>query len=193
MHQDREWTRIAGEKECRYTPGMLITTEIPSRGGNLWSPRSLEGCPIFSATLCARGELAFRLQLQRCGVHTVPQPRWTRSIRKNMAEMSIAAAAKHFNAAHAVFVVFFGCDAFLANRPVKTRPTTSGFVLRVGAEQLLAAADAGISSRSLLRVVLSCKWRLGSALARHSELIISQLRAPLGVALANLFRHADPN
>ncbi len=110
-----------------------------------------------------------------------------------MAEMSVAAAAKHFNAAHAVFVVFFGRDTFLANRLIKTRPTAAGFVLGVGAEQLLAAADARVRSRPLLRVVLSCKWRLRSALTRYAKLIVTQFRAPLGVALVNLFRHGNPN
>ena len=110
-----------------------------------------------------------------------------------MAEMSVAAATKHFNAAHAVFVVFFGRDAFLMNRLIKARPTTAGFVLRVGTKQLLAAAYAGVSPGPLLRVVLSRKWRLGSALPSYAELLIGQLRTPLGVALVNLFRHVNPS
>jgi len=87
-------------------------------------------------------------------------------------EMSVTAAAKHFNAAHAVFIVFFGRDVVFLNWLVETWPSAAGFVLRIRAEQLLAAADTGVRSRPLLRVVLSGKWRLRSALARDSELFI---------------------
>ena len=140
-----------------------------------------------------RQSLTLGLQLQRGGVHTIAQSCRTRSIRKDMTEMSVTTAAQYFNAAHAVFVVFFCCDAVLLYRLIETGPPAAGFILRIGAEQLLAAAHARVSPGPLLRVVLSCKWRLGSTLARHSELVVGQLRPPIGVALTNLFRHENPN
>ena len=148
----------------------------------------------FSVPPRFRGELnlSLRLQFERCRVHAIPQSCRPGAIRKDVPEMSVAAAAKHFNAAHAVFVIFFGRDVLVLNRLVETGPATSGLVLRVGTEQLLATADAGVSSRLLLRVVLSAKRRFRSALPRYAELFIGQLRPPLGVALANLFRHANP-
>src|SRR6185312_11338368 len=51
MHQEREWTRIAGQRECRYTPG-------------LWIRRRRTGKPQKPSFVCLRGELELNLRFQ---------------------------------------------------------------------------------------------------------------------------------
>src|SRR5690349_734942 len=107
--------------------------------------------------------------------------------------MSVATAAEDFSAPHSILVIFFRRHAALSDRLIKAGPTAAGFVLGLRAEQLLAATDAGVGSLLLLRVVPSCEWRFGSALSCHTELLVGQLRSPLGFTLVNLFGHKSLN
>ena len=63
-------------------------------------------------------------------------------------------------------------------------------VFCVGAEKRLAAADAKIGARSFRVLVFAGERWFGSLLARDVILRVGEVRSPLFVVFANLFRHA---
>src|SRR5436853_5455178 len=105
-----------------------------------------------------------------------------------MAEVAAATRAQHLGADHPVRRVDLLVHGVLAGRSGEGGPAAARVVLRVGVEQLRAAAGAAVGARLEGVVVLAAERRLRSLLAQDAVLLGRQLFAPLLLGLLDL-RH----
>src|SRR4051794_22009909 len=110
------------------------------------------------------------------------------SVPEDVPEVAPAARAQHLGAHHAVGRVGLLLHGIFARGRRKGRPAAPGVVLRIGFEQLCAAAGAPVRARLEYVVVLTAERRLGSLLAQDAVLLGRQLGAPLLLGLLDL-RH----
>ena len=103
-----------------------------------------------------------------------------------MTEVSITARTDYLGSQHpqSVVGVLLHCGRIIG--PHKTGPAGAGLVLVVGAEQRCSAADAAVRAGGLVVVVLATEWPLGSLAARDVILLLTELLAPLPIALVDL-------
>src|SRR6266581_4962806 len=114
---------------------------------------------------------ALRLQLKRSGVHAITHPRRPRPIRKDMAQMRIAAGAAYFCPCHSVRAICVLGDHALGHWLVETRPAGPGVKLGVCAEQRLSAAHAGVRARVFGLVIFPGESGFGAGLAGYVKLL----------------------
>src|SRR5690606_16709005 len=124
-------------------------------------------------------------------VDAVPQPRGMRPVGEDVPEVAAAARAQNLGAHHPVARVGLLVDRALAGRGVEGRPAATGVGLRVGVEQLGPAAGAAVRAGLEHVVVLAGERRLGALFAEDPVALGIELRAPLGLGLANL-RQGSP-
>src|SRR6266566_778420 len=105
-----------------------------------------------------------------------------------MAEVAAAIRAHHLGAHHPVPGIGLLVDRLLGGRCVEGRPAAARVVLRLGAEELGAAARAAIRAWLEGLVVFTRKRRLGTLFAQDAVPLRIQLRAPLLLGLLD-FRH----
>src|SRR6185295_18671954 len=86
-------------------------------------------------------------------------------------------------------VVGLRLDRLAARRLVEARPAAARLVLRVGDEELGAAARTAVDAVGLRVVEHARPGALGALLAEHVVLLGRQLATPLLVSLLNLLRH----
>src|SRR5687768_15769321 len=106
--------------------------------------------------------------------------------------MGVASAADDLDAAHAQGGVLVLGDRVGVHRLPEARPAAAGVELRFGAEERLAAADAGVLAGSLGVPVGPSERALGTLLAGNVELFRRQALAPFRVALDQLVAHLVP-
>src|SRR5438552_13266911 len=128
----------------------------------------------------------FRLQLQRRRIDAVAQAGRAGAVVEDVAEMAVTFRAQHLGADHAVADIVFLVDMAIRRGRGKARPAAAGIEFRVGFEQRLAAAGAGVSALAVLMLVLAGEGTLGRLLAQHGILHRRQFLAPLGLALLDL-------
>src|SRR5690242_16927790 len=107
--------------------------------------------------------------------------------------MRLAPAAQHLGAAHEPGIVRLLLDRARLDRLPEARPAGAALVLRLRAEERLAAADADIGAGRLRIGVLAGPRPLGPVLTGDLVLLRRQLRLPLGVALDDLLGHFSSN
>src|ERR1700688_2136224 len=129
------------------------------------------------------------LQLQRGGVHAVTQPRRTRTIRKDVPQMRLAARTPDFSPTHAVRSIRKLFDRALSRWLIEAGPAGSGVEFCFGAEERLSAAHAGIRSRVFGLIVFPGERRLSSTFARYLVLFRRQFFLPLGFGFSNFLSH----
>src|SRR5690606_23579262 len=108
--------------------------------------------------------LLARHQPERRRVEAVALAGRLRAVRKDMAEMRVAAAAQDLRALHGEAAVGLGADRGRFDGGVEARPAGAGIVLGGGVEQRLAAADADVGAGLLAGVARAGEGPL-SALA----------------------------
>src|SRR5438034_146261 len=97
-----------------------------------------------------RNQKLFRLQLQRRRIDAVAQAGRAGAVVEDVAEMAAAFRAQHLGADHAVADIVFLVDMAIRRGRGKARPAAAGIEFRVGFEQRLAAAGAGIGALAVL-------------------------------------------
>jgi len=68
------------------------------------------------------GIVSFRIQVQRCRIHTEAIAGRRRAVRKDVAQMGIASAAQHFRPAHKQAAIFFQRNRIIIYGRPETRP-----------------------------------------------------------------------
>src|SRR4029078_2064187 len=111
------------------------------------------------------------LKSQNCTVHAVSQTGRLRPVIKNVSQMCIAAATKHFGSCHETAAVIFHFYVSLVHRLIKTGPTSPRFELVLAVEQRQSAADTLIDSVAVLVPVFAGECALGSFFSRDVELL----------------------
>src|SRR5581483_326046 len=119
------------------------------------------------------------------------QPGRLRAVIEDVAEVRAAAAALDLGADHAVARVLDLGDGVLVERLPEARPAGARLELGLGREERLPAADAAVGARVVVVPVSAGEGPLGALVARDLELLLRELRAPLGLGLDDLARGAD--
>src|ERR1017187_6942185 len=120
-------------------------------------------------------------KIQRSRVDAVTQAGGVRAILEHMAEMGAAARTVDFGARHAMGLIHMRVHPLGRHGQPEARPARAGVVLGIRAEQLLAAAHAGIDTRLLVIGVRAAEGRLRALLLRHLVLQVGQPGAQLGI------------
>src|SRR3954467_9536330 len=128
----------------------------------------------------------FGFELQGRGIDAVTQARRPRAVGEDMAEMAAALGAQHLGTDHAVADVPLLVDMALDGGLGEAGPAAAGIELRVGLEQHIAAAGAGIGAGAVVLLIFAGEGTLGRLLAQHCVLHRRQLAAPLLFALDDL-------
>ena len=102
-----------------------------------------------------------------------------------MPQVSIAAAADHFGAVHAVAEVFVVGDSGLVYRRPVAGPAATGVKLGVAVEQRRIAADAVVYTRLALQMVLAGKGAFSAPKAAYLVLRFGELSAPVLIRFAH--------
>ena len=131
--------------------------------------------PLYSSSSFERGR-----------VDAVAHPGRVRPVGEHVPEVAAARGAHHLGAHHPVARIGLLVDRILARRRVERRPAAARVVLRVGGEELRAAAGAAVGARLEDVVVLAGERRLGALLAQYAVCLGVELRAPLGLGLDDL-------
>src|SRR4029077_4409547 len=126
------------------------------------------------------------LEGQRAGVDAVTLPGRGGPVVENVAQVATAATADDLGAPHEQAVVRPQLDRLGDRGLVEARPPGARVELRVGAEQLAAAAGAPVEAVGVIVDVLTGEGALGVSLAQHAVLHRGQLLAPLLVRLLDL-------
>src|SRR5688572_13795473 len=101
--------------------------------------------------------------------------------------MCVAARTFHLHAAHTVGAVRFELDGLLIGRLPEARPTAAGLELRVGAEELGAAARAAVRPGLFAVVILAGESAFGAFLASDLVLLGSERGFPIGFGFFEFF------
>src|SRR5579864_3284501 len=129
----------------------------------------------------SRRILLGRLELERDGVHAVPQAGWPGTVVEDVAQMAAAARAEHLGPGVAEAVVFTGRYVILRNGRPEARPPCAGIELGVGAKQLVAAGRAAVDALAEEVMVLAGEGPLGVFLPQDGVLLRRKQAAPLGL------------
>src|SRR4051812_26917874 len=110
------------------------------------------------------------------------------AVREDVSEVAAAFGAEHLGAHHPVRRVGLLVHGLLARRRRERGPAAAGVVLRVGFEELCAAAGAAVRAVFEGVVVLAAERRLRPLFAEDAVLSGRQLLAPFLLGLLDL-RH----
>src|SRR6188474_1155026 len=125
-----------------------------------------------------------RLEIERDAVDAVAETGRRRTVRKNVAQVSAAAAAVHLGARHAVGLVHGRADGSV-ERGKEAGPPGTALELAAGGEECLAAAGTAERTRALLLQKRARAGRFGIVAAQHRVLLRRQRAAPFLVCLFN--------
>src|SRR5690606_8884321 len=106
-----------------------------------------------------------------------------------MAKMRIALLADRFAALHEMTIVLHFADLVGIDRLPEARPAGARFILRLGGEKRLAAADAVIGSGFLVMVVAAGERALGAFPAGDRIFLGRELGPPFRVGFRDFFTH----
>ncbi len=104
-----------------------------------------------------------------------------------MAQVSSAARAGNFSAAHAVSRVVMLRHGLRVGGNHEARPAASGVELGAGVEEQRAAAGAVVVAGFVVEFERAGEGPFGALLAQDVILLGRKLRAPLGIGLDDLF------
>src|SRR5439155_7411829 len=107
-----------------------------------------------------------------------------------MAQVATALPPHYPRSRHPQSRVGLHLDRLLARGHVERGPAATRVVLRVGDEELGAAAGAAVGAGLERVVVLTCESSLRALLAQHVVLLGSQLGAPLLLCFLDLWHHS---
>src|SRR5580692_10558998 len=141
---------------------------------------------MFSADHCQYLCLGASHEVQRDGIHAIPQTRGFWSIIEYMPQMRVAAAAGNRVALHTKAVVRTLDDVDGRYRLPETRPPGAGFELRLRIVQRGIAADATVQTVGMIARVLAREGYLGALLPGYAKCRGRQLRLPLRISLDDL-------
>src|SRR5438132_3754678 len=113
-------------------------------------------------------------ELQRSRVHAVAQAGGLRSVRKDVAQVGVTAAAANLRALHEPAIIRMSRDSVFADRLPETRPAGAGVKLRFRVEERLAAADASVEAGLLGVPVRAGEGPLCPLAARDAELLVGE-------------------
>src|SRR4029077_12100504 len=130
--------------------------------------------------------LLLRREVERRRVHAVAQPGGPGTIRKNVAQMRIAAGTARLGASHAITGVGMFADVLAVGGGKEARPSGSRIEFCFRAKEQCAAADAVVRPVIVLVPVLARESALGAAAAGDLILLRGQLLLPLGFGLGDL-------
>ena len=102
-----------------------------------------------------------------------------RAISEYVAQVTLAMMAQQFNAAHAVFQIFFLVNGTLINGVKKTRPSTTALELGGTVEQWLSAPSAYIDAIFVMVPKFARERSLGAALSQDAIFFRGQCIAPV--------------
>src|SRR5512144_1015751 len=111
-----------------------------------------------------------RAEVERRGVHAVPQARRLRTVLEHVAEVRAAAPALDLGARHEEARVLPRLHAPGRGRRGEARPAGAGLELRLRLEQRVAATGARVGSRPVVIPVLARERALRSLLAQDPVL-----------------------
>src|SRR5690349_22969618 len=100
-----------------------------------------------------------------------------------MAQVAAAGRAGRLRSGHEPGSVGLGGDGCWVDRGEEARPTRAGLELRLGPEELGAAAGATIRPGAMLVPEVAGEGPLGALLAKDAVALRRELGAPVGVAL----------
>ena len=129
-------------------------------------------------------------KLQGHRVDAIALVAWRWSVIENVPQVSIAAGAQQFDAAHTVTVIRSLANVCRVKFPMKTWPATTRVELALRAEQRVVTADTVIVPGFNMVAVLSAERGLGTGLAGHTVLFGIQLILPLPRLFNDLFHSA---
>src|SRR5262249_45664866 len=130
--------------------------------------------------------LTRRLQGQRAGVDAVALPGRARPVREDVPEVAAAGRAGDLGADHPVAAVDVRVDALERHRLDEARPACARVELRLGAEELRAAARTAVDAGRLGVEILAGERPLGALLAQNVVLRGREPLAPLGLCDVSL-------
>src|SRR5688572_3286662 len=119
------------------------------------------------------------LEIERAGVDAVAQARRLRPVLEHVTEMAAARGAHHLGARHPVARVRLGDHAVQRRRLVEARPAASRLELRVGAEELGAAARTAVHAVGVLVPIRAGERALRAFVAQDLVLLGRESLAPL--------------
>ena len=134
----------------------------------------------------------FLREIQGDGVDAIPQSRRLRTVIKDVTEVRIALFAKHFHACHSIAPVRLYADVLFGNRLPETRPSSSGFEFRLGAEQRVPATNAPVDSFLVQLVVFTGERRLRPLSSSDLKLLGCEQLLPFFLCFYHFLRHDDP-
>ena len=126
------------------------------------------------------------LEGQDFGVDAEPQSRWLGAVVEYVAEVAVAASAKHLNPVHAVAVVGTGPDVFLVDGLEETGPAGAGIELVVGLEEREATSNTEIGAVHVVIVEPATECGFGASPAQDFVLLRGQNLLPLGLGAHHL-------
>src|SRR5665213_2872750 len=138
----------------------------------------IAGLKIYPAMASRKGKTRLRAssvfclhKFYGCRINAKTLARGAWPVRKYMAEVGVALAAKDLFASHSVAHVAVDLNALVIDGSVKTRPTRAGMKFRLRSEQRLPAANAHIHSGFFRVFVLTGSGRFRAFLAGHVILL----------------------
>ncbi len=138
----------------------------------------------------ARG-LLFLLELEADAVHAVAQSRGLGPVVEDVAQVSPAARAKRFRAAHEEAVVRLGRDVVLNDRLEEAGPARAGIELGLRAEEVQAAAGALVGPLFLIMFERARESPFRTFLPGDFVLLGRQDFSPFFVGLGDFFAHRE--
>src|SRR5918994_625837 len=165
-------------------------SEIPLLAGSR-SRGSLKASAHAAACRASDSRASGRaLEIERAGVDAVAEARRVGPVVEHVTEVAAAGRAHDLRARHPVARVRLGDDAVEGGRLEEARPAAARLELRVGAEELRAAARAAVDAVSVLVPVGARERALRPLVAEDLVLLGAQTLAPLRVGQLDLLGHA---
>ena len=103
---------------------------------------------------------------------------WGWAVVKDVPQVRVADGAADLRSGHGKLPILLVGHVLVANRGPEARPSTAGVELRLGAKELIAAADALVDPLFVVVVVLAGEGPFGTAFARDLVLFAGQLLFP---------------
>src|SRR4051812_6898858 len=162
------------------SPSPLSASRTASRTSR-WSSatRTRAGFTGMREWSARSGRRSTGLEVERRGVHAVPQPRRLGPVVEDVSEVRAAALAEDLRARHEEAAILVGHHALLGGGRPEARPSRSRIEFRLRLEELVAARRAEVVPERVLVPVLARESALRALLAQNAILLGSQRRAPL--------------
>ena len=153
-------------------------SEIPLLAGSR-SRGSLKASAHAAACRASDSRASYALEVERARVDAVAETRRVGPVVEHVTEVAAAGGARDLGACHPVAGVRLRDDAVERRRLVEARPAAARLELRVGAEELRAAAGAAVHTVAVLVPVCARESTFRSLLAENLVLLGREALTPL--------------